>query len=340
MEEELEMRLVWSNWENCQIILAPSWSAPRAKGDDGKGLATSSESLPQPTHSNTLISRGAKQGKEGKKNILDGYYFHPTDLKDTNFLSLVKEQGWATFLSSHDSIHPDWVYYFSDHVRISFGSNFTKVKIIIQYGDHSFIYNSKNFLEDFGLESRGFNAYPDKKWPDELPSFLDVSLDLKNHREFPPGVEKDHTIPQFQLFDGEDKFATKCMGRAIVPIGTQDRRVPMIISSLLYNFKNRLRINLSVIIGSHMNYAMTNARATTLSYGMLEIEEASLEDRVQIDLIRGIGYSSGNVNENVEGENDDDEIREENVGGEDLVHREVAHDEAGVLAEMRRLSDR
>ncbi|GAA0157931.1 hypothetical protein LIER_43422 [Lithospermum erythrorhizon] len=71
-----------------------------------------------------------------------------------------------------------------------------------------------------------------------------------------------------------------------------------------------------------------------------EIDEASLEDRVQIDLIRGVGSSSGNVNENVEGENDDDEIREENVGGKDVVHREVARVEAGLLAEMRRLSNR
>ncbi|GAA0170608.1 hypothetical protein LIER_24832 [Lithospermum erythrorhizon] len=234
----------------------------------GKGIATSSESFPQPTHSNKLVSRGGKQGKQGKKNILEGYYFHPTELAETNFWSLIKEQGWDTSLTSHDSIHPDWVYYFYEDVKILFGSNFSKVKIIIQCGDHSFVYNSKNFLEDFGLESRGFNSYADKKWPDELPPFLDVSLDLKNHREFSPVVEKDHTIPQFQLFDGDDKFATNCMRRAIIATGTQDRRVPKTTSSLLFNFKNRLQINLHVIISSHMNYAMFNAKATTLPYGM------------------------------------------------------------------------
>ncbi|GAA0170609.1 hypothetical protein LIER_24833 [Lithospermum erythrorhizon] len=42
-----------------------------------------------------------------------------------------------------------------------------------------------------------------------------------------------------------------------------------------------------------------------------EIGEASPEDPVQIDLIRGVGSSSGNVNENEEG--DDLEIREDNV---------------------------
>ncbi|GAA0165747.1 hypothetical protein LIER_21071 [Lithospermum erythrorhizon] len=179
----------------------------------GKGIATSSESLPQPTHSNKLVSRGGKQGKEGKKHILEGYYFRPIELAETNFWSLVKEQGWDTFLTSHDSI-----------------------------------------------------------------------------------------------------------------------------------LENRLQINLPVIIDSHMNYSMFNAKATTLPYGMLishimrkwkiilsgpslgrtvltgkssirnqkmvcyngrilcewEIEEASPEDRVQIDLIRGVGYSSGNVNENDE----------------------------------------
>ncbi|GAA0180168.1 hypothetical protein LIER_42241 [Lithospermum erythrorhizon] len=236
-------------------------------------------------------------------------------------------------------------------MKISFGLNFSKVKLIIQCGDHSFVYNRKNFLENFGLESRGFNAYADKKWPDELPPFLDVSLDLNNHSEFPLDVEKDHTIPQFQLFHGEDKFATNCLGRAIIPTGTQDRRVPKTTSSLLYNFKNRLQINFPVIIDSHMNYVMFNAKATTLPYGMLishimrkwkiipsgpslgrtvligkssirnqnmvcyngrllcewEIEEASPEDCVQIDLIRGVGSSSGNVSEN--DETDDAEIR-------------------------------
>ncbi|GAA0160088.1 hypothetical protein LIER_16723 [Lithospermum erythrorhizon] len=60
-----------------------------------------------------------------------------------------------------------------------------------------------------------------------------------------------------------------------------------------------------------------------------EIDEASPEDHIQIDLIRGVS-SSGNVNDNVEG--DDAEIREENVGAEDVVHQEVPLDEAGLLA--------
>ncbi|GAA0148205.1 hypothetical protein LIER_07716 [Lithospermum erythrorhizon] len=115
-----------------------------------------------------------------------------------------------------------------------------------------------------------------------------------------------------------------------------------------------------------MNYAMFNAKATTLPYGMLishimqkwnilasgpslgksvlggrssirnqkmvcynrrilcnwEIDEASPEDRVQIDLIRGIGSSSGNVIENVADKSDGDQIREVDVGGEDFVPRE------------------
>ncbi|GAA0174721.1 hypothetical protein LIER_28054 [Lithospermum erythrorhizon] len=71
-----------------------------------------------------------------------------------------------------------------------------------------------------------------------------------------------------------------------------------------------------------------------------EIDEASPNYRVQMDLIRGVGSSSGNSNENVADESDGDEIREADVGGEDFAPREVAHDEAGVLAEMRRLFNR
>ncbi|GAA0156115.1 hypothetical protein LIER_38217 [Lithospermum erythrorhizon] len=63
---------------------------------------------------------------------------------------------------------------------------------------------------------------------------------------------------------------------------------------------------------------MTNAKATTFSYGS----------------------SSGNVYENVADESDSDEIREADVGGEDFVPREVAHDEAGLLVEIRWLSNR
>ncbi|GAA0144900.1 hypothetical protein LIER_05221 [Lithospermum erythrorhizon] len=63
----------------------------------------------------------------------------------------------------------------------------------------------------------GFSAYADEKWSDEFPPFLDVSLDLNNYREFLPNENKDHTIPQFQLFDGEDKFSTNCIRKAIIP---------------------------------------------------------------------------------------------------------------------------
>ncbi|GAA0174329.1 hypothetical protein LIER_27744 [Lithospermum erythrorhizon] len=110
-----------------------------------------------------------------------------------------------------------------------------------------------------------------------------------------------HSNKLFQLFDGEENFSTNCIGRAIIPTGTRDRRVTKTISSLLYNFKNRLPINLPVIIGSHMNYAIFNAKTTTLPYG--------------------VGSSLGNVNENVEDKSDGDENREADVGGEDVVHR-------------------
>ncbi|GAA0162010.1 hypothetical protein LIER_39331 [Lithospermum erythrorhizon] len=183
----------------------------------GKGLATSNDSLPQPTHSNKLVSKRGKQGKEGKHNILDGYYFHPMELEDTIFWSFVKGQG--------------------------------------------------------------FSAYVVKKFPDKWPPFIDVSLDLNNHSEFPPNEDRDHTISEFQLFDGEDIFGTNCIGRDIIPRGTQYMRPPKTILSLLYNFKNRLPINLPVLIESHMNYSMFNAKATTLPYG----EGSSVEARRYLD---------------------------------------------------------
>ncbi|GAA0174722.1 hypothetical protein LIER_28055 [Lithospermum erythrorhizon] len=94
----------------------------------GKGVATSSESLAQPTHSNKLVIRGGTQGKEGKLIFLMA-----TTFTQENFSRQRTRLGYVSYI--HDSIHPDWVYYFYEHVKITFGSNFSMVKLVIECSD-------------------------------------------------------------------------------------------------------------------------------------------------------------------------------------------------------------
>ncbi|GAA0165552.1 hypothetical protein LIER_40005 [Lithospermum erythrorhizon] len=172
----------------------------------------------------------------------------------------------------------------------------------------------------------------DKKWPNELPPFLEVCLDLNNHKDRGLIRKKKKIILSLRL---------NCLMERIgflqivwdAPSGTQDRRPTKIVTSRFYNFKNGFPISLPLIASGPPlgrivfigKSSVRNQKLTSYNGRMLcnkwEIGKASPEYLAQIDLIRGIGSLLGNVNVDAKDEGDGNEIRGANVSGENIAHR-------------------
>ena len=181
--------------------------------------------------------------------------------------NLLQFQGWIPFTQfscvNHENLI-NWFFHHFDWRAIRNGDEIDAV-ISIQHGGREFTFGPDDWMDMLGLECQGMTQYKDTIWPREITVSREaVVRELNNveaHR-VPPIV----TYGDFRYLSGDDKCLVNIIKRVILPTGNNDNRLVKLQERVLYCVRNTIRVNLPVLICSHIEYACQYKISSTLPY--------------------------------------------------------------------------
>ena len=221
---------------------------------------------------------------EPNTNVIPTYYVNSADFDDTKVGELLKFQGWVNFLKKDFVTWPSFVAQFYKFAEVEISEHQAlQFRVFINLGDgRALSYDQDNFINDFGLlgdicaitPQIPFYDYAIQQWPvdliakgignldDALATLNNLSLRPITHPRASGGAVLDSLT-------GDDKLLLKIVTNCLLPATNTHLSVNKLHVLLLCMIKEKVKINLPVLMLKHMLKTMTNKKYDSIPYGGL-----------------------------------------------------------------------
>ena len=230
---------------------------------------------------------GKKGSTEPKTALTKTHYLVVDEIANTNVYNLLEFQGWLDFLKEPLLTKPSLVHWFYRYFKTELTGHYVpKVNLFVNMPDGSKLeYNQDDFSNDFGLvgdvdrvdvtgTSRAFKDYDLTTWPHGLKRVGIANMDgviarLNNLSQREQVTEWLDGSVVLDGLTGDDKLLLKIVKGIVLPCNSNDNSISDILGVILCMIRERVKINLPVLILKHMEQAPTNRQTGTLPYGGL-----------------------------------------------------------------------